>query len=167
LALALTSAGVYSIVAYTATLRAREIGIRVALGATPGEVVALIVRGAMLPLTAGLIFSAVGALFFTRLLASILYEIKATDPATYIGAAVVMLGIGAIASARPAWIRRSGGSAAGGIDRQAVPSPSRPRCKRGSERGESAHAERLREDRHVQVERDKTRDGRDHSLLGD
>jgi len=108
LALALTSAGVYSIVAYTATLRAREIGIRVALGATPGEVVALIVRGAMLPLAAGLIVSAVGALFFTRLLASILYEIKATDPATYIGAAVVMLGIGAIASARPAWKAASG-----------------------------------------------------------
>ncbi len=65
-------------------------------------------RGAMLPLAAGLIVSTVGALFLSRLLASILYEIKATDPATYIGAAVVMLGIGAIASARPAWKAASG-----------------------------------------------------------
>jgi ABC-type antimicrobial peptide transport system permease subunit len=103
LALALTAAGVYSVVAYTTSLRAREVGIRVALGATPGEVVALIVRGAMLPLSAGLIVSAVGAMFLSRLLASILYEIKATDPVTYIGAAAVMLGIGAIASVRPAW----------------------------------------------------------------
>ena len=103
LALTLTVAGVYSVVAYTTSLRAREVGIRVALGATPGAVVTLIVRGAMLPLSAGLIMSAVGALFLSRLLASILYEVKATDPVTYIGAAVVMLGIGAIASARPAW----------------------------------------------------------------
>jgi predicted permease len=103
LALALTAAGVYSVVAYTTSLRAREVGIRVALGATPGEVVALIVRGAMLPLSVGLIVSALGALFLSRLLASILYEVKATDPVTYIGAAAVMLGIGAIASVRPAW----------------------------------------------------------------
>jgi ABC-type antimicrobial peptide transport system permease subunit len=103
LALALTAAGVYSVVAYTTSLRAREVGIRVALGATPGEVVALIVRGALLPLSAGLIVSAVGALFLSHLLASVLYEVKATDPVTYIGVPVVMLGIGAIASARPAW----------------------------------------------------------------
>ncbi len=108
LALVLTSAGVYSVVAYTTTLRVREVGIRVALGATPGGVVALIMRGAMLPLATGLIVSAAGALFLSRLLASILYEITATDPATYIGAAVVMLGIGAIASARPAWKAASG-----------------------------------------------------------
>ena len=103
LALVLTGCGVYSVVAYTTSLRAHEVGIRVALGATPGEVVALIVGRAMLPLMAGLTVSAVAALFLSHMLASILYEIKATDPGTYIGAAFVVLGIGVIASARPAW----------------------------------------------------------------
>ncbi|MBZ5579761.1 MAG: ABC transporter permease [Acidobacteriia bacterium] len=112
LALALTAVGVYSVVAYTTSLRAREVGIRVALGATPWGVAALIVRGAMLPLAAGLIVSAVGALLVSRLLASILYEVKATDPLTYIGAAVVLLGMGVIASARPAWKVASGDPAA-------------------------------------------------------
>ena len=108
LALVLTSVGVYSVVAYTTTLRVHEVGIRVALGATPGGVVALIMRGAMLPLDGRSDRQRAGALFLSRLLASILYEITATDPATYIGAAVVMLGIGAIASARPAWKAASG-----------------------------------------------------------
>ena len=47
LAVLLTSAGVYSVLAYTSTLRAREVGIRVALGATPGAVIAVILRGAV------------------------------------------------------------------------------------------------------------------------
>ncbi len=108
LALLLTSGGVYGVVAYTTTLRAREVGIRVALGATPRDVVAVILRGAMLPLAAGLAVSVVAALVLSRLLASLLYEIRGTDPATYLGAAVLLLAIGAAASVRPAWRAASG-----------------------------------------------------------
>jgi predicted permease len=108
LALVLTAAGVYSVVAYTTTLREREVGIRVALGATPADVIRAIVRGAMIPLITGLAVSGIAALFLSRLLASILYEVKATDPVTYIGAGAILLAIGAVASARPAWKAAAG-----------------------------------------------------------
>jgi len=108
LALVLTAAGIYSVVAYTTMLRAREVGIRVALGATPADVVAVIVRGAMVPLLVGLVLSGIMALFLSRLLESVLYEVKGSDPATYLGAGALLLAIGAVASARPAWRAAAG-----------------------------------------------------------
>jgi putative ABC transport system permease protein len=108
LALLLTSAGVYSVMAYTTALRAREVGIRMALGATPRNVVTAIVKGAMVPLVTGLVVSAVASFFLARLLASVLYEVKASDPATYAAAAAILLGIGAAASAIPAWRAATG-----------------------------------------------------------
>ena len=108
LALLLTSAGVYSVMAYTTALRAREVGIRVALGAQPRDVVAAIVKGAMVPLVTGLVVSCVASLFLARLLASVLYEVKASDPATYAGAAAILLGVGVVASAIPAWRAANG-----------------------------------------------------------
>ena len=101
--MSLTSAGVYGVVAYTTTLRAYEVGIRVALGATPRNVVAVILRGVMVPLCVGLVVSVVAALLLSRLMASVLYEIRGTDPVTYVSAGVLLLVIGATASARPAW----------------------------------------------------------------
>lgn len=103
LALLLTSAGVYSVVSFTATLRAREVGIRVALGATPRDVVGEILRGAMLPLACGLLLSLTLALLLSRLLTSLLYEITNTDPAAYGIAVLVLLGTGLLASIGPAW----------------------------------------------------------------
>jgi putative ABC transport system permease protein len=102
LALLLPCAGVYSVVAYTATLRAREVGIRVALGAAPSRIIALILRDAQLPLTAGLAVSLVAALLLARLLTGLLYEIGPGDPAAYFGAAAVLLVAGVFASVRPA-----------------------------------------------------------------
>jgi ABC-type antimicrobial peptide transport system permease subunit len=94
---------VYSVIAYTTTLRAREVGIRVALGAVPRAVVVLLVRQAMAPLAAGLAISAAGSLMLARLLKSLLYETSPADPLTYTVAAAVLLAIGALASAVPAW----------------------------------------------------------------
>jgi len=102
LALLLTCAGVYSVVAYTATLRAREVGIRVALGAAPSRIIALILRDAMLPLTAGLTVSLIAALLLARLLTGLLYEIGPGDPAAYLGAGAILMIAGVFASVRPA-----------------------------------------------------------------
>ena len=60
-------------------------------------------RSAMIPLAAGLAVSLVAALFLSRLLKSVLYEISSGDPVTYLSAGALLLVIGAIASARPAW----------------------------------------------------------------
>ncbi len=103
LSLLLTALGVYGVVAYTSTLRAREVGIRVALGATPKEVVAVILRGAMIPLLYGLGLSVVAALLLSRLLTNLLYGVSSSDPLTYVGAGALLVAIGAAASARPAW----------------------------------------------------------------
>ncbi|MGA2882476.1 MAG: ABC transporter permease [Bryobacteraceae bacterium] len=103
LALLLTSAGIYGVVAYTTALRSKEVGIRVALGARPRNIMDVVLRGAMVPLTAGLVAGLVAALILSRLLSSLLYETSHTDPVTYFGAAGLLLAVGIVASMRPAW----------------------------------------------------------------
>ena len=103
LALLLTAAGVYAVVAYTTAVKMREVGIRIALGATPGRVVKAVLRDAMMPLAAGLAVGLGASLLLSHLLTSLLYEISDTDPITYLGAAALLLAIGGIAGARPAW----------------------------------------------------------------
>jgi putative ABC transport system permease protein len=99
----LTAIGVYAVVAYTSTLRVREIGIRAALGATPENLLAVILRRAMMPLLMGLGVGVAAALLLSRLLTNLVYGVSSSDPLTYVGAAALVLVIGAIASARPAW----------------------------------------------------------------
>lgn len=103
LSVLLTAIGVYGVVAYTSTLRAREVGIRVALGAAASDVLAVILRGALIPLAFGLCLSAVEALLLSRLVANLLYGVGSSDPLTYLSAGALLLGVGAAASAGPAW----------------------------------------------------------------
>ncbi len=103
LSVLLTAFGVYGVVAYTSTLRAREVGIRVALGATANDVLAVILRGAMVPLMVGLGLSVVATLLLSRLLTNLLYGVSSSDPLTYLSAGALLLLIGVAASARPAW----------------------------------------------------------------
>ena len=99
----LTAMGVYGVVAYTSTLRAHEVGIRVAVGATANDVLAAILRGAMIPLVFGISLSVVAALLLSGLLTNLLYGVSGSDPLTYLGAGALLLVIGAAATARPAW----------------------------------------------------------------
>ena len=103
LSVLLTAFGVYGVVAYTSTLRAGEVGIRVALGATANDVLAVILRGAMVPLMVGLGLSVVATLLLSRLLTNLLYGVSSSDPLTYLSAGALLLLIGVAASARPAW----------------------------------------------------------------
>ena len=103
LSVLLTALGIYGVVAYTATLRAREVAIRVAIGATSTDVLAAILRGTMIPLVLGLGLSVAAALLLSRLVKSLLYGVSGTDPLTYLGAGALLLVIGAAASAHPAW----------------------------------------------------------------
>ena len=108
LALLLTSGGIYGVVAYTTALKTREVGIRVAIGATPRNVITAILRDSMLPLAAGLAVGLLVALLLSRLLAAILFETRGTDPLAYWSAGVLLMLIGVLASARPAWKAATG-----------------------------------------------------------
>jgi ABC-type antimicrobial peptide transport system permease subunit len=102
LALGLAAIGLYGVVAYSVSQRTREIGIRVALGASSGSVLRLVAsRGTVLALT-GLALGAVGAGAVGRLLESMLYGVSSFDVWAFVGAATVLLGIAAIANLVPA-----------------------------------------------------------------
>jgi putative ABC transport system permease protein len=92
----LAAVGIYGVMAYAVTLRSHEIGIRMALGAEPGDVLRMIVADGMRLAVIGLFLGIAASAMLTRYLASQLYGIKATDPATFVG---VALGLAAVAVA--------------------------------------------------------------------
>ncbi|HEU4630623.1 MAG TPA: ABC transporter permease [Gemmatimonadaceae bacterium] len=101
LALVLAAVGLYGVVSYVVSQRQREIGVRVALGAAPGGVVALMLRRGMMPVIAGLAVGIVVALAATRLLGTLLYDVSTTDPLTFVVVAVLLSGVGLLASYLP------------------------------------------------------------------
>ncbi|MDE3135004.1 MAG: ABC transporter permease [Acidobacteriota bacterium] len=102
LALALTAVGIYGVVAYTVRQRRQEIGIRMALGASRGAVVRMVLgQGARLA-AAGTAVGVVGAYGLTRLMASLRYGVKPTDAVTFAGATAVLIFIALAACYVPA-----------------------------------------------------------------
>ena len=97
LAVCLAMAGVYGVMAYLVSQRSNEIGLRMALGASPGDVSRLVLREGMLLAGLGLVLGLAGAVAATRLLTSMLFEVKPGDPATY-AAVAALLGIVALAA---------------------------------------------------------------------
>jgi ABC-type antimicrobial peptide transport system permease subunit len=81
-ALALALSGIYSVVAFAAAARTREIGLRMAVGAGAGEVRSLVVRQALPPVLAGVAAGVAGAVAASRPLQAVLFEVQGTDPLT-------------------------------------------------------------------------------------
>ena len=101
-ALALAAIGIYGVMAYTVARRTREIGLRLALGAQPGDVVRLVVgRGGRLA-AAGIALGILAALAASRLIAGTLYGVKPWDPATFLLAPLVLGAVALAASWVPA-----------------------------------------------------------------
>jgi putative ABC transport system permease protein len=102
-ALALASAGIYGLVAYSVVQRTREIGVRLAVGATPADILRLVVgQGARLA-AAGVVVGFVGALALTRLLRTLLFDVSPFDPGSFVVAAALLLVVAVVASLLPAW----------------------------------------------------------------
>jgi putative ABC transport system permease protein len=102
IALLLAAVGVYGVLHYSVAERTREIGIRIALGARPLEVVKLVVReGAKLAI-GGLVIGAAAAVVLTRFIKSLVFAIAATDPATFVGAAILLVSVALLACYMPA-----------------------------------------------------------------
>jgi len=101
-AVLLAAIGVYGVMAYGVNERTREIGVRVALGADTGDVVRLIIRGAFGMTSLGVVLGLAGGFVTSRLLGSLLFGVETTDLPTFLGAAVVILLVAALASWLPA-----------------------------------------------------------------
>ena len=100
-ALLMTAVGVYGVISYSVAERTREIGIRAALGASRRDILRLIVGGGLAVVCAGLAVGVLIALAATRFLEGSLYNVSATDPATFLGVAVVLLAVALVAQSVP------------------------------------------------------------------
>jgi putative ABC transport system permease protein len=102
LALLLAALGIYGVISYTVSQRTRELGIRIALGATRERVVRLVLGQGLALTFGGVGVGLVGAYWLVHLLAALLYGVSATDATTFGAVAVVLLGVAALASYLPA-----------------------------------------------------------------
>ena len=100
--LLLAAIGIYGVIGYFVSRRTQEIGVRMALGATRADVVRLVVRQATVPVAAGLVLGVVASVALTGVLQAQLFGVRARDPLTLAGVAVLLGCVGLIASLVPA-----------------------------------------------------------------
>ncbi len=103
LALVLSAIGVYGVMSYAAAQRVGEMALRLALGARPGTVFALVCRRGLALTGLGLVIGLGGSLLAGRALSALLYDVSAMDPLTYAAGVAVMLVVAAAACSIPAW----------------------------------------------------------------
>lgn len=102
IALMLAAVGIYGVISYSVRRRTQEIGIRMALGAKRSDVLMLAMRQGMLPVIVGTGLGLVAAVGVSRWAASLLYGVRATDPVTFLGVTVLLVGVAALANYLPA-----------------------------------------------------------------
>ena len=101
-ALLLATTGVFGVMAYSVSRRTREIGVRVALGATPGDVLRMILGQGLRTIFIGVAIGITGSLALTRTVESLLFGVTATDPLTFGGVTLLLVGAALLACYIPA-----------------------------------------------------------------
>ena len=102
LALLLAAIGIYGVISYAVSQRTREIGVRMALGATPGGMLRLILGESLQLIFFGVVIGVAAALGLTRMLASMLYGISSTDPLIFVSVTTLLVVIALAACLIPA-----------------------------------------------------------------
>src|SRR3954453_7112341 len=100
-AVVLTAAGLYGVMAYIVAQRTREIGVRMALGASRGQVLGLMIRQGGSMTVVGIALGIAGALLMTRFMTSLLFGISAADPVVYLAVSALLSAVACIAIAVP------------------------------------------------------------------
>src|SRR5262249_31718017 len=103
LGLALAVIGVYGVISYVASRRTHELGLRMALGAAPADILRLVLGGGLFLVVVGLAVGLALALALSRVLANFLFGVSAQDPLTFVTVASALAAIAVIACAIPAW----------------------------------------------------------------
>lgn len=101
IALALAAVGLYGVVAYSVSRRTREIGIRLALGSERAAILRLVMRQAVGLALGGIVWGGLAALVASRVLGSVLYQVRPTDPTTFVTVSLVVIGVAVFASLIP------------------------------------------------------------------
>ena len=102
LALLIASVGIYGVINYLVSQRIQEFGIRVAIGASRGDVLRLVLRQAAILIAAGLVVGLLGSVLFARLITGLLYGVRALDPPIFVTVSLLLGGLGLLASYFPA-----------------------------------------------------------------
>jgi putative ABC transport system permease protein len=102
IAISLAAVGIYGLLAYSVEQRRQEMGIRRALGATPRDLLSLVLREGLTLTSAGILFGLAGSLALTRALATLLYHVSPIDPVIFAVTALVFLAVALLASYLPA-----------------------------------------------------------------
>jgi putative ABC transport system permease protein len=101
-AVLLAAVGIYGLISYSVALRTREIGIRLALGATRAEVIKLVVRQGMTLVALGVLIGLAGAFALTRAMSTLLFGVTASDPFTFVLVSLALTGVALAACFEPA-----------------------------------------------------------------
>jgi putative ABC transport system permease protein len=101
-ALILAAIGAYGVVSYSTAQRTYEIGVRVALGATRGNIFGLVLGQSLKLVLTGLVLGVAASLALTHLMAGFLYGVTATDPLTFIAVGLLLIAVGVVAGYFPA-----------------------------------------------------------------
>ena len=103
LALALSAIGIYGVLSYVVSRRTREIGIRLAIGASRGQVLRMVLRNGLILSLTGIALGIAAAALTTRLMGTLLHGVTPGDPATFAAVGIGLSGVAALASLIPAW----------------------------------------------------------------